>query len=151
MKSNGLLLSSEWYDEITLAAETGKYVVRRGDVYNVIDSNLRFINRKWQDMTEVPPASPKKTNTFIDPIHKSWSTIQEYDPVWIDCNGVIVECFVLSHTETKITILWPVDDKGNVEVKVVETLAANDAESISTPMGHLYFNKPIRLTNIYKQ
>ena len=151
LKSNGLLLSSEWYDEITLAAETGKYVVRRGDVYNVIDSNLRFINRKWQDMTEVPPASPKKTNTFIDPIHKSWSTIQEYDPVWIDCNGVIVECFVLSHTETKITILWPVEDKGNVEVKVVETLAANDAESISTPMGHLYFNKPIRLTNIYKQ
>lgn len=144
LKGNGILLSSEWYDEITPASEEEKYIVRRGDAYNVIDNNMRLLCRKWQDSEEGLPCSSKKEKVPIHPIRKSWSTIRVYDPVWVDNNGVIVECYVLSFSGTKLTILWPVDDKGKVEAKVVEYHYSNNGESFPTQMGNLYFNKPVR-------
>lgn len=143
LKGNGILQSSEWYDEITPSEEDGKYIVRRGDTYNVIDNNLRLSSRKWLDSTEGLPYSPKRTNVPIHTIRKSWSTIRVYDPVWVDNNGAIVECYVLSYSGSKLTLLWPVDDKGKVEAKVVEYRYVNNGESFPTPMGALYFDKPV--------
>ena len=144
LKGNGILLSSEWYDEITPASEAGKYIVRRGDAYNVIDNNLRLSSRKWQDTTEGLPCSPKKEATPNHTLRKSWSTIRVYDPVWVNNNGVIVECYILSYSGSKLTILWPIDDKGNVEAKIVEMRYTNNGDSLQTPIGPLYFNKPVR-------
>lgn len=140
LKDNGILLSSEWYDEITPASEDGKFIVCRGGAYNIIDNNMRLSCRKWQNSAEILPCSPKPIHT----IPKSWSTIRVYDPIWVDNNGEIVECYVLSLSGNKLTILWPVDDKDWVEAIVVEYRYSNNGESFPTPMGLLYFNKPVR-------
>ena len=84
LKGNGILLSPEWYDEITTASEAGKYVVRRGGSYNIIDNNLRFANRKWQDTTEGLPLNPSKARVPVSQLRKSWSTIHVYDPVLVN-------------------------------------------------------------------
>ncbi len=144
LKSNGTLLSSEWYDEITPASEAGKFVVRRGSAYNVIDNNLRFISRKWQDSIEDFPCFPQKATAPNLTVRKSWSNIQLYDPVWLNDGGDIVECYFLSYSGGKLTILWPI---GDTVVKkydmMVEMSYDNNEESVWTPRGWLHLNNPV--------
>ena len=142
MKSNGILLSPEWYDEITPTLEAGKYVVRRGDSYNVIDNNLRLANRMWQDTTEGLPQMKPIASASGSRGRRNCFNVQAYDMVWVNHDGSIVECYVLSHSGSKLTILWPKDGKRMVEAKEIEIRYNNSGDSIPTPMGQLYFNKP---------
>lgn len=142
LKSNGILLSPEWYDEITPTLEAGKYVVRRGDSYNVIDNNLRLANRMWQDTTEGLPQMKPIASASGSRGRRNCFNVQAYDMVWVNHDGSIVECYVLSHSGSKLTILWPKDGKRMVEAKEIEIRYNNSGDSIPTPMGQLYFNKP---------
>lgn len=144
LKSNGILLSSEWYDEISSTTETGKFIVRKRDAYNVIDNNLRLSNQKWQDTTEGLPLSPKKSNLPVSESHKTWSTIRVYDPVWVDNNGIIVECYVLSYSKSKLTILWPINGDGKVEAKEIEIRHINREDFTQTSIGGIFLNEPER-------
>ena len=141
LKSNGILLFSEWFDKIENSSENDKYIVRRGCMYNVIDSNLRFASSKWQDAIEGLPfaAESKCVSTHLR--HKHWSNIQIYDPVWIKKNGLIIECYVLAQETNKLTLLWKDGEGGNFEAKVVSIYNCG-YDCAQTSLGTVYCNRP---------
>lgn len=147
LKSNGILLSSGWYDEIVPTIEQDKFVVRQGDMCNMIDGNLLFLKRKWQGPTESSLLLlSEKPKDLASQLHKQWSTIRKNDSVWIGNDGIIIQTYVLACQKNELTIIWSINEKGKVEVKILRLSFMGDDmdcyDSFQTSIGTLYINKP---------
>lgn len=139
LKSNGKLLSQEWYDEITPSIDD-RYIVRRGGSYNIVDSNLRMSSSKWSDNSDGFPMASQLNSQET----KDWSNIRRCDSIYLDQGDNYQECFILSRSGGKLTVLLPNIDKTILETKEVE-IPYNyyyGSEPISTSIGNLRLSNP---------
>ncbi len=141
LKSNGLLLSKDWFDEIRSVGDTNKFAARRGDLFNYYNSNLRLLNPKLQENLDVHLAPPELICAATSPEKKSLSTIQAYDPVWILNNSVIIECYVLTYANNILTILWQNSENSVIEGKEINISYYADS-GVETQFGTLYLDRP---------
>lgn len=145
LKSNGKLLSQEWYDEITPSVDN-RYIVRRGGFYNIVDSNLRMNSAKWSGNSDGFPMASQFNSQDI----KDWSNIQRCDSVYLERGNNYQECFILSRSGEKLTILLPDKDNTSLETKEVEIHYYFGGEPISTSIGTLRLNNPNLITDSNK-
>lgn len=150
LKSNGNLFSPEWYDEITTSTEAGKFILRKGELYNIIDCNLQLMRRAWFDSKdELPLKEESDIRSSWFPIYKTMKSIKAFDTIWLkDTNKRITEFFLLNLGTNSLSIIQPTRDNSYTIKSIAVYGYSPNADYCRTPIGTFYFNKPAEDTNV---
>ena len=150
VKSNGNLFSPEWYDEITTSTEAGKFILRKGEQYNIIDCNLQLMRRAWFDSKdELPLKEETDLSSSWYPIHKTMKSIKAFDSIWLkDTDKRITEFFLLNLGTNSLSVIQPTRDNSYTIRSIAVYGYSPDADYCRTPIGTFYFNKPAEDTNV---